>query len=251
MLKIYKDKFSDFNNFMFFIVGDIKKEEVKKYASLYLGNLPTLKRTQNYKYRGIKPREGKHKFIRNLNNENISKVSFSYRKETPYSLEESIKLSVFVDVLKRKLREFIREEKSGIYNISVQGIFSRDPYEEAYVEISFSCNPSRREELLKYVKEVIEDMKTNLVEEKYINSYIKKRLIALKENKKKASFWSIQLINHYYHNDDLSKIEEYEKLYKEVNLHMIKEAANKYLNTNTRTRRLAAVSTCLQKQLCR
>ena len=231
LLKIYKDRFSDLNNFMFIITGDIDKESVKKYTSLYLGNIPTDKRKETFNFRGIKPLKGEHKFIRNFNNEDISSVSLSYSKEVPYSLEESIRLSAFKDVLSTKLRELIREEKSGVYGISVRNSFQREPYSKASITISFTCDPTRKDELVKYIKEEIENIKTKEVEAKYVNSFIKKRVLGLEQSKKTAKFWSGQIRSHYYYGDDLSKIDNYKNHYKSITPIIVKDTANKYLDT--------------------
>ncbi|NQY54163.1 MAG: insulinase family protein, partial [Campylobacteraceae bacterium] len=232
ILDIYKDRFSDFNNFTFFITGDVKKEEVKKYIKKYLANLPISKRVENYNFRGIKAIKGKQEFIRAYNNENISNISISYSKESKYSLEESIKLSALANVLKIKLREFIREDKSGVYGVSVRSTFRREPYENASIRISFSCDPKRKDELTRYIKSSIEDIKNNLVKEEYVNTFIKTRLITLDTNKNKTRFLLSELKNHYYYNDSLGKAKEYKNILEELNNKDIKKSANKYLNTN-------------------
>lgn len=231
LIRIYKDRFADLNNFMFIIVGDINKEEVKKYASIYLGNVPTQKRDETYNFRGIKPKQGKQEFVRYYNNQNISSISVTYTKEAPYSLEESIKLSAFRDVLSTKLRELIREEKSGVYGVSVKNSFQREPYAKSSINISFTCEPKRKDELIKYVNQAIKDIKTNTVEQKYVDSYIKKRVLGLEQAKKTGKFWASQIRSHYYYGDDLSKVDNYENLYQSITPIIIKETANKYLDT--------------------
>lgn len=231
MLEIYKDRFSDFNNFMFIVVGDISKDEVKKQITKFLGNLPVKKREENYNFRGIKPISGEHKFVRYFNNQNISDISLSYIKEAPYSVEESLKFAALTDILKTKLREVIREEKSGVYGVRVGGAFIREPYSHTAIDIAFTCDPKRKDELVKYIKKEIEKIKTSLVEEKYINSFIKKRLLMLEESKKKPRFWLAQLKKHYYYNQSLEIIDEYDDILKTISPIIIKETANKYLDT--------------------
>ncbi len=231
MMEIYKDRFSDINNFMFIVVGDIQKDELKKHITKYLGNLPTKNRDETYNFRGNKQVQGKHEFIRYLNNENISDISLSYIKEAPYSTLESIKLTAFTDVLKTKLRELIREEKSGVYGIRVSSSFIRVPYEHAALDITFSCDPQRKDELVKYINEAIKDIQTNLVDQKYVDTFIKKRLVNLKEAKKRGRFWISQLRTHYYHGDDLNRIDNFDKIISSIDPKTIKDTANKYLDT--------------------
>lgn len=231
MITIYKDRFSDFNNFTFIITGDISKDEVKSKITKYFGNFPTLKREETFNFRGIKAKSGEHKFIRNYNNENISAISLRYKKELKYSTAEAIKLSAVKDVLNTKLRELIREEKSGVYGVSVKSSFMREPYELASINISFTCDPKRKDELVGYIRKEIENIKTNLVDKKYVNSFIKKRLIALEEQKKKGSFWASLLKSHYFYGDKLNKVDKYEDIYNSLSPKVIRQAANKYLNT--------------------
>ncbi|WP_321311239.1 insulinase family protein [Halarcobacter sp.] len=229
--RIFADRFSDMNNFTFIIVGDISKDEVKKFSSLYLGNLPIKKRDENYKFRGIKPVSGEHEFIRNYSNENISSIALSYSKELPYSTSEAIYLSAFKDVLRTKLRELIREDKSGAYSVGVRTSFQREPYSKATVSISFTCDPNRKDELVKYIKQVISNIQKNEVEQKYIDSFVKKIMNSFDENRKTPKFWLNQLKSHYYYGDDLNKIEKYKDIYNSINPKVIKDIANKYLDT--------------------
>lgn len=219
------------NNFTFIIVGDISKDEVKKFSSLYLGNLPIEKRDENYKFRGIKPVSGEHEFIRNYSNEDISSIALSYSKELPYSTSEAIYLSAFKDVLRTKLRELIREDKSGAYSVGVRTSFQREPYSKATVSISFTCDPNRKDELVKYIKQVISNIQKNEVEQKYIDSFVKKIMNSFDENRKTPKFWLNQLKSHYYYGDDLNKIEKYKDIYNSINPKVIKDIANKYLDT--------------------
>ncbi|RXJ86850.1 pitrilysin family protein [Arcobacter sp. CECT 8985] len=230
MLRIYKDRYSDFNNFTFLIVGDISKEKVEKYSKLYLGNLPTLKREESYKYRGIKPLSGKQEFIRDYNNRNLSKIKMIYKIDTSYSLENSVYLTALKEVLKIKLREKIREEKSGVYRINVQTSFIREPYVKSGIQINFSCDPKRKEELVSSVREVISDIKKNGVSKVYIQAFRKKALLSLESSKNNPAFWLQQLKKVYYYGDNINDIDKYKDLYTNINSSIIKQEANKYFD---------------------
>lgn len=51
------------------------------------------------------------------------------------------------------------------------------------------------------------------------------------ENRKTPKFWLNQLKSHYYYGDDLNKIEKYKDIYNSINPKVIKDIANKYLDT--------------------
>ncbi|RBQ31929.1 hypothetical protein CRU92_03950 [Arcobacter sp. FW59] len=230
ILKIYQNRFSDLNNFNFVIVGDIHKDEVKKYIEKYFGNLPTSSRNESYNFNEVKPLIGEQNFIRNYNNQNISSISLSFSKDLPYSIEETFYLAALSDVLSTKLREEIREEKSGVYGISVKNNFAREPYERASISISFTCDPKRKDELVADIKRIITDIQNKSVNIKYIDSFVKKRLLSFKDGKKGSRFWLNHLKNIYLYDESLDNIEKYETIYKSINPELINKMANKYLN---------------------
>lgn len=231
ILHIYKDRFLDLNNFMFFIVGDIKEDEMLKYAKLYLGNLPTNSRKESYKNRHIKPLKGKREFIRYYNNENISKISLSYKKEMSYDTHKSVLLSALGDILKVKLRELIREEKSGVYGISVSANMTRKPNPKSVISISFTCDPKRKDELLKYVHETIESFKDKKVAKKYIDAYRKSTLQAIENNSKKASYWLGLFQISYKYGESLDRIEMVKKMIKNLTPKQIQKASDDFFDT--------------------
>ncbi|PID47864.1 MAG: hypothetical protein CR967_02865 [Proteobacteria bacterium] len=231
ILKIYGDRFSDFSDFTFFIIGDVKKQRVEKYIKLYLANLNSTKRNENYKNRGLAHIKGSHTFIKNLNNQNMSTIFLSYKKQIPYSLEEWVKLKALQDVLSEKLREYIREEKSGAYGVAVRAYFERLPKDEAVIKIHFACDPKRKEELSKYVKEVIREIQTKELDKKYINAFIKKENTKLDEISKNNSFWESELMNFYMYGNKIKSPKEYKQLYKLITPKILQESAKKYFDT--------------------
>ena len=231
ILKIYEDRFKDTNNFTYIIVGDIDYKKVKELSSIYLANLPSKKRKETFKDRNIKPIKGTHNFIKNYENRNISSVMFLYSLEDKYSKEKAIKLSALKDTLRIKLRELIREEKSGVYGVSVGASFSRVPYELANIQIAFTCDSKRKDELSSYVKQVIKDLQENEVEKKYLEAFSKKKVNTLEEIKKSPSFWMNELKEYEYFKDKLEEINNYSSYYKNITSKDIKETANKYFST--------------------
>ena len=161
-------------------------------------------------------------------------VMFSYEFNAPYSEKERIKLQGFKHVLNVKLREKIREDKSGTYGVNVATNLSRMPYENTLLSIMFDCEPSRREELSGYVRQVLSELSEKEVDEKYIQSYVKRLLKErrqnLKENLKQRGFWLGHLIDYVFYEDDLAEIYKYESYYQSITTEDIKQTANLFLN---------------------
>ena len=229
ILSIYKDRFSDANNFVFIITGDIDYDKVKTLSQKYLANLPTLKREESYKDRGEREIQGKHEFIKNYEDREISTIRLKYTTPTHYSLKEALKLDALKDVLNIKLRELIREEKSGVYGVSVQASISRIPEAKATLTISFTCDPKRRKELTKYVRDVVKEVQTTLVEQKYLTALIKKNVSTFEKNIPTDRFWQKKLKEYSFYGDSLDEVNDYINIYHSLTPAITKEMANKYL----------------------
>jgi len=229
---VFKDRFLDPQNFVYIITGDISYESVKETASKYLANLPVTQRDETYQDRGIRSIKGNQRFIRSYENRNISNIKLSYCNESNYSLKKAVQLSFLKEVLNIKLREFIREEKSGVYGVHVGSSFKRLPNEYATIEISFSCDPMRKDELVSYVKQTIKQLQNKPINQSYIDAIKKKKIIAIEQSMKTADFWQYKLYNYAFYNDDLKKINQYKSLYNSVDPLQIQNTAKHYLNAH-------------------
>jgi zinc protease len=215
MLAIYKNRFSDFNDFTFLIVGDTTLEEIKKWSQLYLGNLPSSKRHETLVKREVPYRKGEQEFTRNYNKENISNIKVNYESKIPFSPKNSMITKALKKVLNIRLRKLIREKNSGVYSISVH--FSLDSLEvESSATLYFSCDPERKEELLKLASKVIENIKKEPITKEELSlfkeNFQKNYTISLRQN----GFWLSNLSLHYKLNLPLNFAYELPKIAKEV-----------------------------------
>lgn len=229
VLRVYADRFADANNFTYFIVGDVEYEKVKTLASKYLANLPTTKRQEIHKDRDIKSIQPPKEFIRFYENQNISTLNLLYEKEEAYTYEESLKLKIFRDILDVKIMEQVRGEKAGIYAVHTRAYISRLPYEKARIEISFTCDPKRRVELLSLVKEIVESLKDEPVSAKYVQSAIKKGQLYMQEDQKTSGFWIQNLISMVVFGDNLADNKKRDSIFAHSTPAQMQKIAQKYL----------------------
>jgi len=226
MLKIYKDRFSDLNNFDFAIIGDIPKNRVEKLISKYLGNLPVEKRKENFIDRKIEYLKGKQKFIKNYNNKNISNILILFKSKIPYTQKRDFVLRAMVSILNVRLRELIREEKSGVYGIRFSANITRLEKNKSNGYIRFSCDPKRKDELISYVYKTIEQIKKELVTDKELNIYKKKFKVAHENNMRENSYWLDKMIDSYQFNKPLEEIYQLPTLINSISKEEIKNIAN-------------------------
>ena len=200
MLAIFKDRFSDFNNFVVTIVGDISYNEVKALAQKYLANLPTKERVENLVKRDMPYLKGEVEFSRNYNTENISNLTLQYETKVPYTTKRGFVAGALRKTLNTRLRKLIREEKSGVYGIRAS--IGLDVLEvKSTGTISFSCDPKRKDELMKMVEEVIKEIKAKPITKEELNVFKKAYETEHETDLRHNSYWLSVMGMHYKHGD--------------------------------------------------
>ncbi len=230
MLEIYKDRFSDLNNFDFAIIGDIKVEKIKELISKYLGSLPTLKRDEYFVDREIDYYRWRQDFKKEYNSENISNILILYKTHIPYSKKDEISLKALISILNVRLRELIREEKSGVYSININADIAKLEKNKSNAIIRFSCNPKRKDELISYVYQTIDKIKKELVTNKELTVYKKKFKVSYQTNMKEDGYWLNKMIDSLKFNTPLEEIYQLPLLVDNISKKDIKDIANKIFN---------------------
>jgi zinc protease len=226
MLKIYQDRFSDMNNFNFVIIGDVENEVVERLIAKYLGNLPTKAKTESFVDRKRAYLHDKQQFVKAYNNENISNISILFKSQLAYSKKRYFALDAMTSILKVRLRELIREEKSGVYGIGVSTNISRLKKNRSEVKIRFSCDPKRRAELISEVYKAIETLKKDSVTDKELSVYRKKFNKHYETLMKENHYWMAKIVESYQHETPLEEIFELPKLVDAVSSEDVKQIAS-------------------------
>jgi zinc protease len=228
----YKARFSDVSNYTFFFVGKFDMDSIKPMILTYIGGLIPKNHKELWKDVGMKhPKEKITKEVKK-GIEAKSLVGIQFTGDFDWTRENRYNINSLIEVLKIKLRESIREDKSGTYGIYAYDRPAKIPQSDYTIGIGFGCNPTRVEELEKGVMDVIKDVKNFEVDKKYLikvkETQLREREIKLKEN----SFWLNQLYNYFYFGEDPSLIADYGKLVDNLKADDIMKAAIKYLNEN-------------------
>ncbi|SFV55138.1 Probable zinc protease pqqL [hydrothermal vent metagenome] len=226
MLKIFKDRFSDMNNFHFAIIGDIEVKKIEKLIAKYLGNLPTKEREESFVDRKKEYLEGNQKFIKDYNNENISNVAILFKSRLAYTKKRELALDAMTSILKVRLRELIREEKSGVYGIGVSTEISRLEKNRSTAKIRFSCDPKRRAELISAVYGVIETLKKDSVTNKELDVYKKKFHKSYETAMRENYYWLSYMVDSYRYGTPIEDILKLPKMVDNVSKDDVKKIAN-------------------------
>ena len=189
ILKVYNDKFANMRNFRFVISGDMKPKQIENMICKYLGNLPTKDVVLKYDPKPYPYKKGKVSIIKNYNIENKANIKMRYMGKAPYSIKKNLHIMIASNILSVRLRNLIREEKSGVYGISVNSRFTKELHDELITEIGFTCNPTRKDELIDAIYPAIDKFVKDGVTDKELANIKKMLTLAYTDELTRNNFW--------------------------------------------------------------
>lgn len=232
-LAIYKDRFADASDFTFFFVGNFTLEGIKPLILTYLAGLPALHRQETWKDVGIRSPTGKIEQSVTKGIEPKSQVVLSFTGDYVWSRQANYDIDALIGALDIRLRESIREEKSGTYGVGVDYNLSHYPTQEYEITISFGCDPKRVDELVTAALQEVERLQTTPLEETYLTRVKQTNLRSYETSLKKNNYWLNVLWSAYYHQDNpVELIVDYPKLVEAMSAESIQKAAQQYFNLN-------------------
>ena len=226
----YQDRFTDASDFTFLFVGNFEPEKIKPLVTTYLGGLPSIQRKETWKDIGVTPPEGIIKKTVYRGIEQKSKVRITFSGPMEWSRENNYALKSMASVMEIKLREVIREDLGGTYDIIVSSSSSQYPRQRYSISITFDCNPERVKELTHSVFLVLDTLQQIGPDELDVTKVRESQLRTYETNLKKNQYWINNLQSYYFTGMDPEIILEFPKLAETLSADIIKKAANEYLN---------------------
>jgi zinc protease len=232
--EIYAERFADASDFTFLFVGNFDIETIKPLLATYLGSLPALNRNENFKDVGADYFPSKITKSYTKGEAPKALVNIIYHGDFKWDPVNRYNFSSMIDVLRIKMRESMREDKGGVYGVSVRGNVSQYPSSEYSITISFNADPPMVDELIKTAKADIKYAKKSGADEKELvkvkETQRQGRIKDLKENR----FWSRSLQYAYQNGVDPAGIqfEDYEKYINGLTSDDIKNSVNLYFDEN-------------------
>ena len=203
---IYKERFKDPSDFKFFIVGDVKKEQLKPLLEKYIASIPTYNTKEEWKDNYVP-------WVKDQIKENFyfkmetpkSSVQIGYTKEMKWSLKNKILLNAFKDILQLRLTATLREEEGGTYGAVVLGMFDKKPREMTRIIVIFDCNPDMTEKLISIVYKEIDKIKRGDIKQEDLTKTLTNYIKTEQESKEKNTFYMDQVYTYVkegYNVDD-------------------------------------------------
>ena len=188
IMEMYKDRFKDAGDFTFLFVGNITLDEAKPLIETYLGGLPTIHRTENFRDTKMDIRKGKYTNVFSKKLETpLASVLIIASGKCEYTLKNDVLMSFLTQSLDKVYLESVREKEGGSYGVSVYGQLSRYPNDdEAFLQIYFDTDPAKREKMTQIIMNELQKIAQDGPAAEHINKtkefMLKKHTEQMKEN---------------------------------------------------------------------
>ena len=191
MKRVYTDRFADFSDYRFTIVGSIDADSLKPMVEQWLAALPTVEReTPDARVdMGERPTTGTHDETVRSGSEPKARVRIVQHGPFESNFENRNQLQAFGAVLSVRMREVLREDKGGVYGVSAGAASTPWPEARYTVSVDFVCDPERVPELEQAVAHVFEEMKSAPMDAHYVNDHVAKSLRSREEAMRRNSWW--------------------------------------------------------------
>jgi zinc protease len=229
-LAFYRERFAGCGDFTFFFVGNVDPASFEPLARTWLGNLPANGRRDTWVDRYPEPPRGviEDTVVKGLDPK--SYVQMEFLGESPWSEEQAYALESLVAALRIRLRQVVREEKSGTYGVRLRGRLGKIPRPGYVLSLGWGCDPERTDELTEAVWSVIDEFRQDGPDpetlDKVRETQLREDQTALLENR----FWLGQLAEHHRHGTDPRGILARPDQVRSLDAAMVRESARRYLD---------------------
>ena len=228
-IAVYEERFADFGDFTFIIVGAFDWDALRALASTYLAALPAAGRDEQWQDLNIDPPAEVVDLAVYMGIEPRSRTRLVFAGEMDWSRPEAMALVALKEMLQAKVRERIELELGSTYSIHVGASASLLPDPEYRVFVDFGSDPARADELLEEVFAGV-DWLVGGGEQEYLDTA--KELIgsAREEQLRRNGFWLGQIEAVVERGEDFSVIPGFDDRLDALTLDQVVDAASRYLN---------------------
>ena len=147
-LAFYRDRFSNAAGATFVFVGAFSLDAMRPLVEQYIGGLPTSGEPQRWRDHGIRPPRGRieETVRKGLEPRAQTRIAFPSSIDMD-DIRQSMAVIATVALLQNRLRDAVREQLGGTYNVGVRSSLSFVPVENAAIIIEFGSDPQRADEL--------------------------------------------------------------------------------------------------------
>ena len=229
-LQFYKERFADPSGFTFYFVGSFDTNKLRPLIEQYFASIPSRSKPTSWKDDGVVPPTGviAKKVYKGV--EPKSSVSITISGPFEWSLKNRFELTELAEVLSIKLREDLREDKSGVYGIGVNAAPTRYPTARYTIGIRFGCDPARVDELVAEVMKQLDTATMRPFDTVYVHKSQELQRSEEETSLKENNFWMGLMTSYPSMGEDPREFLKRHAWIDQLTADEIQAAAKKYLS---------------------
>jgi zinc protease len=146
-LEAFRDRFKDFSDFTFVIVGAIQPDDVRPYVEKWIAALPGGGRKETPKDPGIRPPTGVITKVVHKGVEPQAHTTMVLSGMIPWTPDAARRAEAISEILDIRLRNALREDLGGTYDVGAGVALERWPEGRFTASVSFGAAPGRIDSL--------------------------------------------------------------------------------------------------------
>lgn len=228
--RFYGDRFQDAGDFTFVFAGSFDVDTLRELAQTYLGSLPSTGRDE-------RPRDVAPDLPTGVVETSVyrgmgeqSWVAMAFHGPISFDRENRHQLRSLADVLRILLRRDLREDRGGVYGVSINTDINDWPDETYTLFLYFSCAPDRVDELSKAVLNQIQMLKSEGPPADVVSTIKEQQRRERETAMRTNDFWVSVLDFYYSHDEDVLDVLQYYDLISALTSSDVQEAAMKFLD---------------------
>jgi zinc protease len=143
-------------DYTFIFTGNVNLNVIRELSAGYIGSIPVSQSMNSWHNPGIKrSTEGRRTIYKGKDDKSMVYLSWYANGPADFSEQRNQNAALLSEYLEIILNDEIREKLGGVYSISSGASISVIPYGEYRINVYFVCNPSRVEELINAVRDIL------------------------------------------------------------------------------------------------
>ena len=225
---VYRDRFADFGDFTFIVVGAFDWDQLRTLTANYLAALPSAGRNEGWRDLQIDPPPGVVDRAVRKGIEPRSRTRLVFAGEMDWSRPEAMALAALKEMLQIKVRDRIEQDLGSTYSIHVGASASLLPDPEYRVFVDFGSDPARADELLDEVFGSI-DWLAGGGDQEHLDKAKELLSGAREEQLRRNGFWLGQIEAVVERGEEFSVIGGFDERLDALTLDQVVDAAQRYL----------------------
>ncbi len=227
-------RLADVSSFTFVIVGNVSVDSLKPLVEKYIASIPAPqgKPHETWRDTGVHPPTGVVKAVVRKGVEPKASTRIVFSGAFDFTPANRYAINALADVMTIRLRDRLREELGGTYDVSVGASPSQYPRGEYFFTIDFGSAPDRVGALTRAVFAYIDTLKTKGPLASEVGKVKEQQRREQETNIKQNGYWQSVLVSKAMSGEDPRTLLELGKRIAALTPDAIMLAARAYLNTS-------------------